>query len=95
MGLPTPRAAGIVLKLLAVVALGTVLAQAAIEVRRGNGAGVYQNVYGIVIHWVSVLSLTAVLLVAYLAALALRWWQRRDDRAISRLLDRRRNGGGA
>ncbi len=93
MSLPTPRLAGIVLKVLVVVALGTLLAQAAIEVWRGNGAGVYQNVYGMVIHWVSVLSLSAALLVAYLAALALRWWQRRDDRAINRLLDRRRNGG--
>ena len=93
MSLPTPRLAGIVLKVLVVVALGTLLAQAAVEVWRGHGADVYQNVYGMAIHWVSVLSLSAALLVAYLAALALRWWQRRDDRTIARLLDRRRNGG--
>jgi hypothetical protein len=93
MSLPTQKATGIVLIVLVAVAWGALLGQAAIEVWRGNGAGVYQNVYGMVIHWVSVLSLSAALLVAFLVALALRWWQRRDDRAITRLLTRRRKDG--
>lgn len=46
-----------------------------------------------VIHWVDVLSLLAALLVAYPVALALRWWQRRDDRAITRLLLSRKRRG--
>jgi hypothetical protein len=93
MNLPTHKRTAIILKVLVAVALGTLLTRAALEVWRGNGADVYQNNYGMHIHWVSVLSLAIALLVAYLVALAIRWWQRRDDRAISRLLDRRRNGG--
>jgi ABC-type sulfate transport system permease component len=93
MSLPKARLARMVLKVLVVVALGTLLTQAATEVWHGNGAGVYQNVYGMQIHWVSVLSLAAAFLVAFLVALALRWWQHRDDRTIDRLLCRRRNGG--
>lgn len=81
------------MRLLVVFALGALLGQAAIEVWRGNGADVYQNAYGMLIHWVDVLSLAAALLVAYLAALALRWWQRRDDRAVTRTLNRKRRGG--
>jgi len=37
------------------------------------------------IHWVTVLVLVAALFLAFIVGLIVRWWQRRDDRAIDQL----------
>jgi hypothetical protein len=71
------------------IGYASILVPAVLEVMRGNGAGIYKNVYGMQIHWLDVLTFAVALLTAFLIALALRWWQKRDDRAIDRLLARR------
>jgi hypothetical protein len=76
---------------LGALALTTLLGDAILQMMRGKGADTYENVYGMQIHWITVLSLAAAVLVAFLVALAIRWWQKRDDRTIDRLLDARRN----
>lgn len=93
MSLRAPRIARATLIVLAAVALGTMFIQAAIEVWRGKGAAVYQNAYGMQIYWVTVLTIAASLVTAFVAALAMRWWQHRDDRKIERLLNRRGDKG--
>jgi hypothetical protein len=60
------------------------------EVRRGNAGGAFQTVYGMQIQWLYVVIYAAALFVAFLVALAIRWWQRRDDRMIARLLKHKR-----
>jgi len=73
--------------MISVVVLACVglLLRALLEVFRGHGAEVYSNAYGMWIHWTTVLTLAAALLIAFIGALGVRWWQRRDDRAIERL----------
>jgi membrane protein implicated in regulation of membrane protease activity len=71
--------------LLISMAFASILGSAVFQVSRGHGADTYDNVYGMHIQWVSVLILAASLLLAYAAALAIRWWQQRDDRTIDRL----------
>ena len=73
--------------MISVVVLGCtgLLLRAWLEVSRGHGAEVYPNVYGLWIHWTTVVTLAAALLLAFIGALGLRGWQRRDDRAIERL----------
>jgi hypothetical protein len=63
-----------------VLACTGLLLRALFEVWRGHGAEVYSNVYGLWIHWTTVLTFAAALLIAIIGGLALRWWQRRDDR---------------
>ena len=75
---------------LVTVSLGTLLSRAVLEIMRGNGAGTYENVYGMPIHWITVLTFSASLLAAAHVALAIRWWQKRDDRTIDRLLRAKR-----
>ena len=82
--------ARIILVALVTVSLGILLSRAVLETMRGNGAGTYENVYGMPIHWVTVLTFSASLLAAVLVAFAIRWWQKRDDRTIDRLLRARR-----
>lgn len=88
MSLPKSKITRITLMALFAIAAAALLTRAAIEVSRGNGAGVYANAYGMQIHWVTVLTLAASFLIAFLVALPMRWWQRRDDRMMARLLDR-------
>jgi hypothetical protein len=59
------------------VALTGLVAEAVLEIRKGNGAGVYFNVYGQQIHWTSVIVIVGTTAVALLVAVILRWWQRR------------------
>jgi|SRR5580700_5959204 hypothetical protein len=80
------KAARLVLIPLVVLAFAALLGRALLEVSRGNGAGTYESFYGMTIHWISVLSLAAAIAAAFLIALGLRWWQRRDDRAIDSAL---------
>jgi uncharacterized protein YggT (Ycf19 family) len=42
-----------------------------------------------IIHWITPISLTAALVVAFVVSVVIRWWQKRDDRAIARLLAKR------
>jgi uncharacterized membrane protein len=85
------KLARITLVSLVTLALATLLGRAAQEVVRGNGAGTYGNAYGMQIQWVTVLTFATLTLVAATVALAIRWWQKRDDRMIDRLLRTRRN----
>jgi hypothetical protein len=75
-----------VLVVLIVIAFVALIGRAAVEVLNGNGAATYPNAYGIQIHWITVLSFSVALLVAWCVAIVIRWWQRRDDRTIDRLL---------
>jgi hypothetical protein len=86
------KAARLVMIPLAVLAFAALLGRALLEASRGNGAGTYENFYGMWIHWTTVLTLAGSLLVAFIVALGIRWWQRRDDRAIERLLARTSDG---
>jgi hypothetical protein len=80
------KTARLVLILIVVIALASLLGRALLEVSRGNGAGVYENNYGMSIHWITVLSFATALLVAFIVAVGLRWWQSRDDRLIQSAL---------
>lgn len=73
------------------LALASLAGRALLEVARGHGGHTYANALGMQIHWVTVLALAAAMLVALVLALAMRWWQRRDDRTIDRLLKARRD----
>jgi hypothetical protein len=75
-----------VLVALVIIAFVALIGRAAVEVLNGNGAATYLNAYGMPIHWITVLSLSAALVMAWVVAIVLRWWQRRDDRTIDRLL---------
>ena len=66
------------------------IVRAWIESSHGRGAETYKNVYGMPIHWVTDLVLVAALLLAFIVGLVVRWWQRRDDRAIDQLSGRRK-----
>jgi len=88
------REARLVLIVAFVLALATIIGRALIEVLRGNGAKAYENFYGMQIHWVTVLTVTASVLVAFIVAMVLRWWRLRVDRAIDRLTLRRTKGNG-
>jgi len=68
-----------------VLACTGLLLRALLQVWRGHGAEVYSNVYGMWIHWTTVLTFAAALLIALIGALGLRWWQGRDDRTLARL----------
>jgi len=70
-----------------VLACTGLLLRALLQVWRGHGAEVYSNVYGMWIHWTTVLTFAAALLIAFIGALGWRWWQRRDDRTLERLAE--------
>jgi hypothetical protein len=55
------------------------LLRAVFAVATGHGSDTYISAYGMHIHWVSVLALAALLLVALLGGVVVRWWQLRDD----------------
>ena len=74
------------------LAWAPLLGRAILETMRGNGATTCMSVYGMEIRWVTVLTLSAAVLLALFIALALRWWERRDDLAIGRLFSRRVDG---
>jgi hypothetical protein len=81
-----PKSARLITILLVTAAFALILVHSALEVLRGNGAGIYHNVYGMGIHFIDVLSFAAAFLLALLIGLAIRWWQKRDDRTLDRLL---------
>jgi hypothetical protein len=80
------RLARMVLVALVVMAFVALIGRASVEVLKGNGAATYSNAYGMQIHWITLLSLSAALIMAWVVAIVIRWWQRRDDRTIDRLL---------
>jgi len=82
---PKKLALGILLFGALALALAAIIGQAWIETSQGRGAETYKNVYGMPIHWVTVLVLVAALFLAFIVGLIVRWWQRRDDRAIDQL----------
>ena len=84
-----PRLVSIAFAIMFVLAVGSLLVRSMQETLRGNGAGAYENNYGMVIHWITPISLTAALVVAFVVSVVIRWWQTRDDRAIARLLAKR------
>jgi membrane protein implicated in regulation of membrane protease activity len=85
--LPKNRIARVVLiAVVAALLFSEILGEALLQTIRGHGADTYANVYGMQIHWVTVLTLAASLLVAFVTGLIVRRWQRRDDRTIDRLL---------
>jgi hypothetical protein len=79
----------VVVTVVMTIALVPLLLTAIHEVTRGHGGDAYRNVYGMPIHWVSVLTIAASLLLALLVGLVVRWWQLRDDRTVERILRRR------
>ena len=89
------RFARMVLAALAVIAFVGLIGRAAVEVLNGHGAATYSNAYGMPIHWITVLSLFAALLVALVVAIVIRWWQQRDDRTIDQFLKKRGGTGGS
>jgi len=82
---PKKLALGILVFGALALALAAIIGQAWIETSQGRGAETYKNVYGMPIHWVTVLVLVAALFLAFIVGLIVRWWQRRDDRAIDQL----------
>jgi hypothetical protein len=75
------------------ICLAPTLILAVREVARGHGAEIYTNVYGLAIHWTSLLIMVAFVFVVMLAALVGRllyfWRIRRDARALDRWIDAR------
>lgn len=74
----------------ATLGISGLLIRATFEILHGHGADTYSNVYGLQIHWVSVLT-TAIaagvaLLVAVIARLFVMW---RDQKEITALLKQR------
>lgn len=67
------------------LAFAAILGRAIFQTMRGNGAETYKNVYGMEIHWVTVITVAASLLIALCIDLVVRWWQRRDDRKMDSL----------
>jgi hypothetical protein len=80
----------------ALVAAPTLLV-ASWEVLHGNGAATYTNVYGLVIHWTSVLvlviALVSTLLVAFVARLIIVWRDKRATMALIRQIVARAASG--
>jgi hypothetical protein len=76
----------LVVAVLGWTAIVGLLLRAIFAVATGHGSDTYISAYGMRIHWVSVLALAALLLVALLGGVVVRWWQLRDDRTIRRLL---------
>jgi len=74
--------------IVAVICLAPTLILALREVSGGRGAGTYTNVYGLAIHYTSVLITLGLTLAVLLAALVGRllyfWRRRRDARAVDR-----------
>jgi|ERR1700683_672831 Na+/proline symporter len=68
------------------LAFAAILGRAMFQIMKGNGAGTYKNVYGMEIHWVTVITVAASLLIAFFIGLVVRWWQRRADRKLDSLL---------
>ena|SRR5271166_1881291 len=68
------------------------------EVARGHGGGTYTNVYGLAIHYTSLLIIVGVGVVALLAALIGRllydWRLRRDVRAVDRWVEAQSHASG-
>ena len=66
------------------------------EVYGGRGAGTYRNVYGLTIHYTSLLIMVALTLVVLLAVLIGRllyfWRLRRDVRAVDRWIETHQEG---
>jgi hypothetical protein len=87
-----------IISVVVTLGLAPIVLAALIQVARGHGADTYQNVYGMLIHWVTVLTLVAYLAIALLVGLVVRWWQLRDDRTMNRLIAKSRptprDGGG-
>jgi membrane protein DedA with SNARE-associated domain len=89
MRLKPGKLALFVFALFAFLAFMAFIGRALIEVSRGNGGGTYEDVNGFQVHWVSDLTLAAALFVTIVIGLALRWWQKRDSRAIDGRTHRR------
>jgi hypothetical protein len=80
---------GIVFAAAFAVAFIAMIGQAWKAVSEGHGAETYENVYGMPIHWATVLVLSAALLLAFAVGIAVRWWQTRDVRALDRIRGQR------
>jgi hypothetical protein len=78
--------------IVAAICFAPTLILAVREVAAGRGAGTYTNVYGLPIHWTSVVTMiglvTLLMVVAGLGRLLYLWRVRRDAKAIDRLLQR-------
>lgn len=68
------------------LAFAAILGRAIFQTMQGDGAETYKNAYGMEIHWVTVITVAASLLIALCVGLIVRWWQRRDDRKMDSLL---------
>ena len=68
-----------IVSIVTILCFGPLIVRAVIEVLNGHGAGGYQNVYGLVIHWTSLLiaiaGLFLVLAIAFIAR-AIYYWDR-------------------
>jgi MFS family permease len=77
--------------IVATICLAPTVMLAVREVYRGHGAGTYTNVYGLAIHYTSLLILLGFTVAALLAALIGRllyfWRLRHDVRAVDRWID--------
>lgn len=85
----------VVLGVAAALGISALVIRATFEILHGRGADTYKNVYGLPIHWVSVLtSLIAVgvaLLVALGARLFVIWRDKREITELIKQLDARNN----
>lgn len=82
------RVARVVVIVCFVVAITGLVAEAVVQIRQGNGAGVYFNVYGQQIHWTSVIVMLVSTGVALLVAVVMRWWHQQQERKLERLVRR-------
>jgi ribose/xylose/arabinose/galactoside ABC-type transport system permease subunit len=80
----------VIAPVVATLGLASIFLAAVSMVMKGRGAEGYSNVYGMFIHWTSVVVLFAVGLIAFIVALLMRWWQLRQWTRLERDLARGR-----
>jgi hypothetical protein len=66
----------------AFLALGSLITRAIIKLSQSQGADTYQNVCGMIIHWITVLTVILAVVIALIVGISLRWWQKRTDSRI-------------
>jgi len=82
------KARRLIIAVVATLGIAPMYPTAAYMVIRGRGAEVYSNVYGMLIHWTSVVVLLAVG-VGYGVDLLIRWWQLRQWRRLEQQIANR------
>ena len=70
------------------IGIGGIVLDALYHAFSGRGAETYRNVYGLPIHYTSVLILIGITILALAVASFMRWWDRRAVRRLQDEIDR-------